>query len=186
MDSTIVQALLRKGANIHISDKNNRNPLHWAACSNKVEAIKALLAADPSGASTLQQTRITGETPLMLAIANGCEEAVEILVADGRSIHQKDAMGGAPLIVAAKHSNDVAARLLLEHGADPDAADHEGRTALMHACWWGAMEVVRVLLEWGCDVYQTDDKGRNALDLILPNAPAELRELIVDAMGWRS
>jgi hypothetical protein len=69
----------------------------------------------------------------MLAIANGCEEAIEILAAQGTSIHQEDATGSAPLIVAAKHSNEVAARLLLEHGADPNAADHEERPALMHA-----------------------------------------------------
>ncbi|KAL3448408.1 ankyrin repeat-containing domain protein [Aspergillus insuetus] len=182
----IVQALLKKGAKIHISDKNNHNPLHWAASSNKAEAIKALLAADTSGGTSLQQTRVTGETPLMLAIAYGCEEAIKVLVADGTSIHQKDATSSTPVIVAAKHLNHDAARLLLERGADPGAADNEGRTALMHACWRGTTEVARVLLEKECDVYQMDDKGRNAHDTILPNAPGELREMIVDAMGLSS
>jgi ankyrin repeat protein len=179
----IVQALLKKGANMYISDKTGRSPLHWAASGNRAEVIKALLAADPSGASTLQQTRIKGETPLMLAIAHGCTEAIEVLVAEGTSIHQKDRKGRTALIIAATHLNVGAARLLLEKGADPDAADYYGATALMHACWEGITELARLLLEKGCDVSRTNKDGKNAQDHVLPYAPAELQELIVNAMG---
>lgn len=63
-DMTIVQALIKSGANVDQQDINGRTPLHWAVRQNHFEIVQELIAAG----ADLQAEDHYCQTPLQLAM----------------------------------------------------------------------------------------------------------------------
>jgi hypothetical protein len=145
---------------------HTETPLHWAASSDDVEAVAALLDAgadvDAPGAV------IGGGTPLNDATAFAQWDAARLLVQRGATVSPWDAAalgmtdrvaallasGAAgpldPLLWAACHGGHVdTARLLLEAGADVTWPGWDELTPLGAAERAGAVEVVDWLREHG-------------------------------------
>jgi ankyrin repeat protein len=103
-----------------------------------------------------------GQTPLMVAVAFGSIEAVQLLLNAGA-----DAKAATPSGVTALHwsrGDTAKIRLLLDHGADVNARSQLGRTPLIVAASsTGGMEAVRLLLAKGAEVNAADNSGATAL-----------------------
>ena len=91
-------------------------------------------------------------------------DIVQMLVAHGADINQRDAGGGTALLSA----RDVrVVRFLVEWGADVNAVDRECTTALHVAAARGDQEKAELLISHGADVNPIDVFGRTPLDCSL-------------------
>ena len=161
-----IATLVRAGANVDAPfiGPHAETPLHWAASSNDIEALDALLAhgatIDRDGAV------IGGGTALDDAVAFGQEKAARRLCGAGArvSLWNAAALGmvervehvlatGAPTPAEITHAfwwachggQAATAELLARHGADVDALGHDDLTPLAVAERSGAADLVRWL-----------------------------------------
>jgi ankyrin repeat protein len=74
---------------------------------------------------------------------------VQLLLARGAAVDQKDAGGRTALLWAARSGRVDVARALLQAGAKIDVADGTGRTPLTHAAEKGHANIVAVLSALG-------------------------------------
>jgi len=107
-----------------------------------------------------------GQTPLLLAVKNGHDGVVRILL-EHKDVRPDlpDNDGQTPLSWAAKHGHHAIVRLLLERkDFRPDIPDNKSQTPLWLAVQNGDEEVVRLLLgRADVDPNWSDDCGRTGL-----------------------
>jgi uncharacterized protein len=126
-----------------------------------VEKLRALLAADPSLA-TSRSTR-SHPTLLQALVLDGRDkpkniEMVQVLIDAGAELN-------APLVAAASIDNRAAAELLLDHGAAIDGTG--GWSPLEEALYWDSRNVLALLLERGVRVQNLRTAaGLGRIDLI--------------------
>jgi ankyrin repeat protein len=92
-----------------------------------------------------------GETPLLLAVAGGHRDIVELLLATGEvDVNVEDDEGETPLLLAVAGGHRDIVELLLATGeVDVNVEDEDGQTALMGAVEGGYKEIVKLLLVTG-------------------------------------
>ncbi|MBC6443645.1 MAG: ankyrin repeat domain-containing protein [Rhodobacteraceae bacterium] len=165
------KALIEKGADVNVTDKNQKTPLHWAVSIGKNGIVKALIEND---AHVSPQDR-EGNTPLHWAIDWGHDETAKILIdkrpdaeasrfAASRSVrlfssslNLQNINGNTPLHRAAQKGNDGIVKKLLAEKADVNAQNHEGNTPLHRAIHWGHDETAKILIN-------ADDASLNLQD----------------------
>lgn len=74
-----------------------------------------------------------GETPLYLAVWNGDESIVKLLLKNGAQVNEKTLKGETVLHVASSSYKPQIVYLLLEHGADVNVLNDFGRSPLTYA-----------------------------------------------------
>lgn len=98
----------------------------------------------------LNDTIITGRTPLMLAVECENDLTVKFLLSKSAiHVNATDADGNTALILAAElgeYGNKIA-KMLLQKGADPNVENRKKRTPLTIACKDQNMELVNALLD---------------------------------------
>ncbi len=99
-------------------------PLHAAAWSGEIDAIKMLLGhgADVSARNSI------GGTPLHAASRTGKADAAGTLLRNGADVNGRDEDGDTPLHRAAWSESPATVSTLLRHGAEVNAQDNEGNT----------------------------------------------------------
>ncbi len=106
-----------------------------------------------------------GSPPLLRAIWNGDQAAVELLLAHHADPNLPGKGGWTPLHAAASSENKAdLARLLLKSGADVNARDQNGATPLYAAAERGNREMVALLLENKADPNARTKWGRTPLE----------------------
>ncbi|KAJ3642022.1 hypothetical protein Zmor_028486 [Zophobas morio] len=155
--------LLEVGATINTTDNGNRNALHYASESLKVnrDTIKLLIE---KGFHVDAQSQ-NGTTALQLACLKGIYENVVILLDFGASINIINKMGNNALHCAADSHNDNRdiLNLLIENGINVNLRNQNGATALHLACRKGVYENAKKLLEFGAIINTTDKDDKNTL-----------------------
>ena len=133
-DKSTIEALLRAGANVNATvvspHAGELTPLTITINTDhpqRFEIAKLLLAAkaevNPKGRFII--------SPLMHALEN--LEMVQLLIAHGADVNQKNFRGATALMGAAVGRDPAVVRFLIEKGADVKARDKDGYTALMGA-----------------------------------------------------
>ena len=110
---SIMKLLIDRGAGISVRDRNDRQPLHWAAARGHLGAIQLLLnnGADISAVSQYG-------TPVYMAACWGHGDAMELLVENGADIFHAEPGNRMPLLHRAGEMRYVdVARILLSAGA---------------------------------------------------------------------
>lgn len=176
-DATLVDLLIRAGANVKATNRYGVTPLALACVNGSAGIIEKLLAngADSNAASP------EGETALMTAARAGSIEAVKMLLAHGADVHAKEGWRGTTALMwAASEGNAAAVRTLVESGADVQARATNGFTPLMFAARDGAIEAARALLAARANVNDKAPDGTSVLMLAIMNANFELAGVFLD------
>ena len=147
-------------------------PLHSAAFTGDIEALRELLEAEVD----LERRNAEGETALHGAACDE-PEALRLLLARGADVRARSAQGRTPLHVAAGWGATECVVALLDAGSHADARDAEGATPL-HAAE-GADDVIAALLAAGADVHARNARGETPLHrAAVGEDPAGVRRLL--------
>jgi ankyrin repeat protein len=142
-----VQAALKKGARVAVTDQFGRTALHMAAAVGSLDVIELLLANKaPLGARDSY-----GMTPLLRAA--------------------QSLQGAAARLLLDRGADRASLSSLLA------AADSSGRTLLHSAAEKGSAESVAVFSDAVADVDRRDNAGRTPLSLVAANAGVEAGDL---------
>ncbi len=104
----LMDALIRRGANVNITNDSKQTPLHWAAWNNQAQALTLLL----NQGGDLTATDIARNTPLLLAAQNNGIEAAKVLLAKGADRYAANKDGKTPSIIAEDNGFPELAKLL--------------------------------------------------------------------------
>lgn len=163
-DTAVVEALLKKGADVN-AKSNGNTALIFASMCGHAQVVKLLLERG-ADVNALDKS---GKTALMLASYNGRFEVLQALLNNGADVNIRDEDDWTALILACnppypqKVRREVA-QALLDKGADVNAKNRNGDTALIGASQSGHAELVQTLLEKGVDVNaKRNINGRTAL-----------------------
>ncbi|KAK3094685.1 hypothetical protein FSP39_004903 [Pinctada imbricata] len=126
----ITEILIKAGAAINLTDRNNCTPLYKAAFHGRPVLIDMLLKAG----ADINKADKEGQTPLYICVQNAIVHssyaAVEQLLAAGASIYICDNAGKSPIHVAAHWKLKDMIKLLLCVNSDVNTLDNMGRTPL--------------------------------------------------------
>ena len=147
---------------------------YQAIRTNDLPALRSLVRH--SGVETRGSL---GQTPLMVAVAFGSTEAVELLLAAGADPNAATSSGATALHWA--RGDAAKTRLLIEHGAAVNARSQIGRTPLMVAtASTGGAEAVRLLLAKGAEVDAADNTGATPLSEAITADQTETAMLLLE------
>ncbi|XP_035782739.1 transient receptor potential channel pyrexia-like isoform X3 [Anopheles albimanus] len=124
-----VTLLLSKGADVQARNHRGFSPLHLAARSGSTDCVEALLKL---GGCDPNITDFDQRTPLHTAVSKSesAVEMLEILIAWGASVNQRDIYGFTALHLAALDALGPCVEVLLHHGADVTMKSRKGTSAL--------------------------------------------------------
>ncbi|KAJ5893999.1 hypothetical protein N7495_005690 [Penicillium taxi] len=124
---SIIDLLLRKGADVTMKSSSGQNALHFASSKSNISTVKTLIAHKCS--ARVKDTR--GQLPLHRAAAVGSVPIIKNLLEEGNSpINATDNDGFTALHHAVSEGHGDAAILLLKSGAQADKRDIDGRLAI--------------------------------------------------------
>lgn len=174
----IVKMLLDHDANPNFKDFHQATPLWYAAKGGHINTATLLTRYDvdvnvASSAAYIEHMH----TPLSLAVVNGQDEMVRLLLAQPSIQPRAKIMPSNPrfekpftlLWLAVKNGHSAAVEMLLSKPEIAAAArtGEDGRMLLHLAVRHGHEETVRLLLDNGVDVNAQGDGGQTALHLAL-------------------
>jgi len=138
------------------------------------------LGFQPSAAFVVWDAKRNGtlDKALWDAAWDGRTAVVELLLAAGADVNEKEAGGRTALHYAAWENHAAVIELLLAAGADINAKSNYGGTALHYAAEQGHASVVELLLAAGADVNAQSTAGWTALHYAASRGHAAIVELI--------
>ena len=170
-DLKAVESLLKAGADPNFQKFSFTGPMHMAAQCDRVEVLKALIAA--GGKVDLRSVWEVGDaqyrsTPLMRAVFFGASGSVRVLLDAGADPNLFEEIRALPgpwerrtyVALTFSTTHDIV-RMLLDAGADPNLTGG-GSTPLMSAAEERDPDKARMLLERGADPAARDSKGKSA------------------------
>ncbi|XP_023665526.1 histone-lysine N-methyltransferase EHMT2 isoform X7 [Paramormyrops kingsleyae] len=92
----VIRALLNRGADVTLNDKEMNVCLHWASFAGSVEIAELLLNAG----CPLSSVNVHGDTPLHIASREGYLDCVTLFLSRGAEIDIKNREGDTPLSLA--------------------------------------------------------------------------------------
>ncbi|MCI0554000.1 MAG: ankyrin repeat domain-containing protein [Anaerolineae bacterium] len=132
-DTTMLEMLLRAGANPNVVDAPNNTPLMISLIEPGVIAHKGATEMLLKYGADVNFTDRIGTTALHHAVHLDAVESVDLLLKNGANINAKDDSFRTPLIDAVRMGNYASVQLLLDRGANATTPNKEGKTALMIA-----------------------------------------------------
>jgi ankyrin repeat protein len=190
---SLVELLLRLGADPTSVDDEGRTALHYAAGQGHSNIIKLLLARN----STLAAEKDEGseQTALHIAAKKGHARAVRVLLNQSiMPLDQKARYGITPLQFAAGCGSAEVVILLIGKGAMVQAEDDKGKTAL-HWAAQGTVRsevdyanVFRILIKKNADCWKRDGigaEGNTPMDYARRNSDKRWQSLMA-AVRWGS
>jgi len=158
-----IMALADRGADLNapFHGKHSETPLHWAASSDDIDALDALLdlGADIEAPGSV----IGGGAPLSDAIAFGCWRAARRLIERGAhsTIWQTAALG-------------LMDRLREEFARETKPSRRDVTNAFWNACHGGQLESARYLLAQGADLNWVGHNQMTPFDAAFRNGNKEV------------
>lgn len=156
---SVIEELLKRGADIDLMDGNGVTALHWAAGHGNEAVVKLLL---DKGAEIDIRNR-HGRTPLSWTARYGNDGVVKLLLDKGAELDTRDNFNQTPLLRAAEYGHFALINLLLDEGAELDIKDDFDRTPLSWASRNGSELVVKCLLDRGAKMDIRDRDSRTPL-----------------------
>ncbi|KAK4878403.1 hypothetical protein RN001_010909 [Aquatica leii] len=180
--------LLSLGANPNaVTNELRQTPLHYAVLSNSEECINEFIEFNRESVNfNLKDSN--GETPLSLALNEGFNELVPILIKGKADVNMRNAKDFTLLHQAILKEDSKTAIFLLDNGADMNAKTSEFESPLQLAIHCRLGDVVDALCLRGVDMSALDRVGNcplwAALDSGQENIAAILARHGVDTDCW--
>ncbi|KAL4811049.1 ankyrin repeat-containing domain protein [Aspergillus unguis] len=172
----VVALLLDHGADINLSDLNNRTALSWAAECGFEECVRVLLERG----ADVHIPDVQSKNALLRAAENGHVEVVRLLLQHGADLKSTDIRMKRALAWAAEGGHAETVRVLLEHGAEADAVDWKGKSALSWAACSQSVSVIQMLLEAGADADRVDKEGDSVIDTAVMQGTHETVRVLME------
>lgn len=177
----ILQLLLEKGADFNTQDSTGATPLSLSVTRDHEECVKLLLengANIEPEVNLLEAAKLDNPAILRLLLAQGVDvntkdstsaTALEIAVRNGREdfVHILVESGANPkpakyMSYAINSGRTSVVRLFLERGADPSATSND-RTMCQEAIFSNQADILEMLLDNGADIEGRNRVGQTAL-----------------------
>jgi ankyrin repeat protein len=117
---------------------------------------------------------------LMERLRTGDPLVVDLFVAAGMDLDERDKGGETPLMRFAMEGNSDVAQRLIAKGADVNAKDNTGATPLMAAAGYGHTTIAQLLIAKGAAVNAQGNEGETALMQAALNGHPTLAKLLLD------
>uniref|UniRef100_A0A669NYT0 NFKB inhibitor epsilon n=1 Tax=Phasianus colchicus TaxID=9054 RepID=A0A669NYT0_PHACC len=166
---SVVQALIHKGVNPGLQDRNGNTPLHLACEQQRLRCAQQLLqgTAEPPGhLQDLQLQNWQGLACLHISTLKGNIQMMSLLLQSGANIDvQEGTSGKTPLHMAVECHNRSAVQFLLHNGAYVDAQMYNGCTPLHLAVGRKDAAIAAILSHSGADTLLRNMENETAQDL---------------------
>lgn len=158
-----VQFLNARGFSLVAGDKNNDEPIFFAARQGNFEILKYL--KEQQGVSLDRQNR-PGESCIHVAVRYGHIDIIKYICEAGANINLQDKQGDSPLHLAAWYDlPSEVTKVLCSSGGKVNTRNKEDDTPLHCAAARGNLDCLRILLEHGALIDILDKWGSTALHL---------------------
>ena len=170
-----VYILLRRGANINLSNNNGICALYQASRNGHDSTVQLLLR---NGADVNMSTK-NGRSSLHVACLNGHESTANSLLNNGAKVNIRLHTGASPLHIACQKGHEKIAELLLNKDANVNLCDKNGRSSLFMACSKGHDSIANLLLKSRANVNVCDQDGASSLYIACRNGNKSTAELLL-------
>ncbi|KAH7490537.1 hypothetical protein FOMA001_g3721 [Fusarium oxysporum f. sp. matthiolae] len=175
-----VNLLIRRGADLSITDSQGVTCLHIAAVRGFEDIVRILVESKVK----LSPQDHRGRTPLHLASTRGHIKCYQYLLEQGADVNIRDKWGGNVVHYACIHGQAELLRFILRNAPDNFATDHSYRLAspLILASQSGNVDMAKLLFEHGAvsSLFITETLGNLPLHYAASNGHAELLELFLE------
>ncbi|XP_063926418.1 uncharacterized protein LOC135139976 [Zophobas morio] len=164
----ITNLLINRGQNIHVADKNQKMPIHYACETGSHVTVKLLL---DQGAN-VDTPDITGRFPLHYVGQNDSQTNFKIakyLLDHGAKLNVTDSTGRTPLHYACELRYDLLLKFLIFKRVKLDVPDIDGVMPIHCACAKGCRQYVKILTDKGVKDDVADAHGRTPLHYACQN-----------------
>lgn len=176
----IVSFLINVGkANVAARDSQQNTPLHRVLNMRPTPEHMNVCRTLIDHGAPMNAQNYRGKTPLMVAIQNGYDQAVQLFIDRGCDLNIVDeraqsALHYAIIFYAYRHW-----KLLIEKNANVHLTDHNGKTPLHLATQFGIYDCVQTLLAKGADVHAQDMYLRTPLHMAVSRDDSEMLVLLL-------
>lgn len=164
---TVIKNLVEAGANIEQSSPLGCSALGLASIYSWIDVMETLIdlganidaVSQPESdlvwklsAPSQSSTRTHGLTPVMIAVGEGQEKAVELLIERGCNLGNRDSSGSTALHIAANpwwEENTRIVEVLLSAGMDATLVNKDNDTPLDMARRWEYQRTASILAHYG-------------------------------------
>ncbi|XP_013909599.1 PREDICTED: NF-kappa-B inhibitor epsilon [Thamnophis sirtalis] len=170
----VVEALILKGVNTALQDRNGNTALHLACERQSLECVELLLllkkpVSEMQTRKTVQDLQLQnwqGLTCLHISTLKGNLQLMELLVQNGANINVQDGTSGkTPLHLAVENHDEMAVKHLLRWGAQVDSQMYNGCTPLHLAVGRNDAAIAAILCHSGADTLLRNMENETAQDL---------------------
>ncbi|XP_067653124.1 ankyrin-3-like [Haliotis asinina] len=159
--SEVFDILMKKGADLSVTDENDDNILHSACRGGNVKIVNYILKRNTLDVNSKGYEE---KTPVMLAASQGKSEVFNILTKTGADLSVIDENGHNILHSACRGGNvNIVSYILIQSSLDINSKCHDGLTPVMHSASQGKNEVFDILVKNGANLSDTDVDGSNIL-----------------------
>lgn len=157
-DFSIVQLLIKHGANSSIKNNQGHSAISCAVIANRPHIVSFLLG---NGASLKNTYGPSNDNLLTIASFKGHLDIVEVLHREGIDINYQDSGGFTALHSAVQEGHIDVVTYLLKNDANPNTSTlNAGTSPLLSAT---IINIFKAILDIGVDITQQDKKGYNSL-----------------------
>ena len=175
---SIVDLLLKAGADPNLQLKDGATPLYMASQSGYTDIVRLLIQAN---ANPNLQLLSDGSSALHIASQRGHSDVVRILL-DAKANPNCQAKGGSTaLSIACDIGDSAIVDMLLRAHADPNIPSDDNATPLHRATQNGYCDVVNMLLKANANPNVQADNGATPLHIPCQNGLLNIVELLLEA-----
>lgn len=190
------QGLTPLGLAIDLKDKNMANLLIGSGAINGISEENLLLYAfkkNDVGVELMLSGKISpnitdkdGNTPLIIAAANGDLESAKHLIAYRAKVNVKNKVGMTPLLYAVKGRHTEMAEYLINNGAKINPSNIYGQNAIFWAAYNGDSKLVHNLLMLGANYEKKTRLGQTPLQIAKALGHTETVKMLEDFIAYKN
>ena len=172
----MVKFLLRKGANLTLTNGKGNSPIQSAVLSGHYKVLKLMLQKQPNLVKERDKDK---RSLLYLATMIGKVQMIKEILTYNPDVNAQTDNKTTPLHKACEKGFKNTAKLLIGNNASPNLMDYRGCTPLHQAVISKRTEVVEILVQSKkCNLSIRNKNGKTALDLALEDSQFEIVKIL--------